>query len=61
MAGIIYPISMGWQGGGWLQLQAFLTLLAQLCPCLGCCCFAGVIVLGARERENFKIPVKPNH
>ena len=28
MAGIIYPISMGWQwGGGWLAALAFLTLL----------------------------------
>jgi Amt family ammonium transporter len=53
LAGLIYPIVMGWQwGGGWLaEHLVFLTLLDQLLFTAsgGAAALAGVIVLGARE------------
>ncbi len=52
MAGIIYPISMGWQwGGGWLSTLGFSDFAGSTLvhACGGAAALAGVIVLGARE------------
>ena len=52
MAGIIYPISMGWQwGGGWLSSGGFSDFAGSTLVhgCGGAAALAGVIVLGARE------------
>ena len=52
MAGIIYPISMGWQwGGGWLAVSGFSDFAGSTLvhACGGAAALAGVIVLGARE------------
>ena len=52
MAGIIYPISMGWQwGGGWLSAAGFSDFAGSTLvhACGGAAALAGVIVLGARE------------
>jgi len=51
MAGIIYPISMGWQwGGGWLSTVGFSDFAGSTLvhACGGAGALAGVIVLGAR-------------
>ena len=51
MAGIIYPISMGWQwGGGWLSTAGFSDFAGSTLvhACGGAGALAGVIVLGAR-------------
>ena len=52
MAGIIYPISMGWQwGGGWLATSGFSDFAGSTLvhACGGAAALAGVILLGARE------------
>jgi len=52
MAGLIYPISMGWQwGGGWLSVAGFSDFAGSTLvhACGGAAALAGVIVLGARE------------
>ena len=52
MAGLIYPISMGWQwGGGWLAVAGFSDFAGSTLvhACGGAAALAGVIVLGARE------------
>ena len=52
MAGIIYPISMGWQwGGGWLATSGFSDFAGSTLvhACGGAAALAGIIVLGARE------------
>ena len=52
MAGLIYPISMGWQwGGGWLATSGFSDFAGSTIvhACGGAAALAGVIVLGARE------------
>ncbi len=52
MAGLIYPISMGWQwGGGWLSTSGFSDFAGSTLvhACGGAAALAGVIVLGARE------------
>ena len=52
MAGIIYPISMGWQwGGGWLSTLGFSDFAGSTLvhACGGAAALAGIIVLGARE------------
>jgi len=52
MAGVIYPISMGWQwGGGWLASGGFSDFAGSTLVhgCGGAAALAGVIVLGARE------------
>ena len=52
MAGIIYPISMGWQwGGGWLASGGFSDFAGSTLVhgCGGAAALAGIIVLGARE------------
>jgi Amt family ammonium transporter len=52
MAGLIYPISMGWQwGGGWLSTAGFSDFAGSTLvhACGGAAALAGVIVLGARE------------
>ena len=52
MAGVIYPISMGWQwGGGWLATSGFSDFAGSTLvhACGGAAALAGVIVLGARE------------
>jgi len=52
MAGVIYPISMGWQwGGGWLASSGFSDFAGSTLvhACGGAAALAGVIVLGARE------------
>ncbi len=51
MAGIIYPISMGWQwGGGWLSTAGFSDFAGSTLvhACGGAAALAGVMVLGAR-------------
>ena len=52
MAGLIYPISMGWQwGGGWLSVAGFSDFAGSTLvhACGGAAALAGVIVLGARS------------
>ena len=52
MAGIIYPISMGWGwGGGWLSAAGFSDFAGSTLvhACGGAAALAGVIVLGARD------------
>ncbi len=52
MAGLIYPISMGWQwGGGWLSTAGFSDFAGSTLvhACGGAAALAGVLVLGARE------------
>ena len=52
MAGVIYPISMGWQwGGGWLSTSGFSDFAGSTLvhACGGAAALAGIIVLGARE------------
>ena len=52
MAGLIYPISMGWQwGGGWLSTSGFSDFAGSslVHACGGAAALAGIIVLGARE------------
>ena len=52
MAGLIYPISMGWQwGGGWLATSGFSDFAGSTLvhACGGAAALAGVIVLGPRE------------
>ena len=52
MAGIIYPISMGWQwGGGWLSASGFSDFAGSTLvhACGGAAALAGVIVLGPRS------------
>jgi Amt family ammonium transporter len=52
MAGVIYPISMGWQwGGGWLSAAGFSDFAGSTLvhACGGAAALAGVIVLGARS------------
>ena len=52
MAGLIYPISMGWQwGGGWLSTAGFSDFAGSTLvhACGGSAALAGIIVLGARE------------
>ena len=52
MAGVIYPISMGWPwGGGWLATSGFSDFAGSTLvhACGGAAALAGVIVLGARE------------
>jgi Amt family ammonium transporter len=52
MAGVIYPISMGWQwGGGWLATSGFSDFAGSTLvhACGGAAALAGIIVLGARE------------
>ncbi len=52
MAGIIYPVSMGWQwGGGWLASSGFSDFAGSTLvhACGGSAALAGVIILGARE------------
>ena len=52
LAGIIYPIVMGWQwGGGWLAELGFSDFAGSTLvhACGGSAALAGVIVLGARE------------
>ena len=52
MAGLIYPISMGWQwGGGWLSAAGFSDFAGSTLvhACGGAAALAGVIVIGARE------------
>ena len=52
MAGVIYPISMGWQwGGGWLATSGFSDFAGSTIvhACGGAAALAGIIVLGARE------------
>ena len=52
MAGLIYPISMGWQwGGGWLSAAGFSDFAGSTLvhACGGAAALAGIIVLGARE------------
>ena len=52
MAGLIYPISMGWQwGGGWLSTSGFSDFAGSTLvhACGGSAALAGVIILGARE------------
>ena len=52
MAGIIYPISMGWQwGGGWLSAAGFSDFAGSTLvhACGGAAALAGVIVLGPRS------------
>ena len=51
MAGLIYPISMGWQwGGGWLSTAGFSDFAGSTLvhACGGAAALAGVMVLGAR-------------
>ena len=51
LAGVIYPISMGWQwGGGWLATAGFSDFAGSTLvhACGGAAALAGVIVLGAR-------------
>ena len=51
MAGVIYPISMGWQwGGGWLNTAGFSDFAGSTLvhACGGAGALAGVMVLGAR-------------
>ena len=51
MAGLIYPISMGWQwGGGWLATSGFSDFAGSTLvhACGGAAALAGVMVLGAR-------------
>ena len=51
MAGVIYPISMGWQwGGGWLNTAGFSDFAGSTLvhACGGAAALAGVMVLGAR-------------
>ena len=51
MAGIIYPISMGWQwGGGWLSTAGFSDFAGSTLvhACGGAAALAGVMILGAR-------------
>ena len=51
MAGLIYPVSMGWQwGGGWLSTAGFSDFAGSTLvhACGGAAALAGVIVLGAR-------------
>ena len=57
MAGIIYPVSMGWQwGGGWLATSGFSDFAGSTLvhACGGAAALAGVIVLGAREGRLVK-------
>ena len=52
MAGVIYPISMGWQwGGGWLSAAGFSDFAGSTLvhACGGAAALAGVIVLGPRS------------
>ena len=52
MAGLIYPISMGWQwGGGWLATAGFSDFAGSTLvhACGGAAALAGVLVLGPRE------------
>ncbi len=52
MAGLIYPISMGWQwGGGWLSVSGFSDFAGSTLvhACGGAAALAGVIVLGPRN------------
>ncbi len=52
MAGIIYPVSMGWQwGGGWLSTSGFSDFAGSTLvhACGGSAALAGVIILGARD------------
>ncbi len=52
MAGVIYPISMGWQwGGGWLSTAGFSDFAGSTLvhACGGAAALAGVIVLGPRS------------
>ena len=52
MAGVIYPISMGWQwGGGWLAASGFSDFAGSTLvhACGGAAALAGIMVLGARE------------
>ena len=52
MAGVIYPISMGWQwGGGWLSSAGFSDFAGSTIvhACGGAAALAGVIVLGPRS------------
>ena len=52
MAGVIYPISMGWQwGGGWLSSAGFSDFAGSTLvhACGGAAALAGVIVLGPRS------------
>ena len=52
MAGLIYPISMGWQwGGGWLSTAGFSDFAGSTLvhACGGAAALAGVLVLGPRE------------
>ncbi len=52
MAGLIYPISMGWQwGGGWLSVAGFSDFAGSTLvhACGGAAALAGVIVLGPRS------------
>ena len=52
MAGLIYPISMGWQwGGGWLSVSGFSDFAGSTLvhACGGAAALAGIIVLGPRS------------
>ena len=52
MAGVIYPISMGWQwGGGWLSSAGFSDFAGSTLvhACGGAAALAGIIVLGPRS------------
>tara|TARA_B100000965_G_scaffold65834_1_gene51595 strand:- start:6852 stop:8141 length:1290 start_codon:yes stop_codon:yes gene_type:complete len=52
MAGVIYPISMGWQwGGGWLSTAGFSDFAGSTLvhACGGAAALAGIIVLGPRS------------
>ena len=52
MAGLIYPISMGWQwGGGWLSVAGFSDFAGSTLvhAAGGAAALAGAIVLGARS------------
>ena len=66
LAGIIYPISMGWQwGGGWLAVKGFSDFAGSTLvhSVGGSAALAGVILLGPRlgrfDKQGHTKPIKP--
>src|SRR5210317_663970 len=66
LAGIIYPIEMGWQwGGGWLASMGFSDFAGSTLvhSTGGAAALAGIIVLGARsgrfDSKGQALPIKP--
>jgi len=66
LAGIIYPISMGWQwGGGWLAVKGFSDFAGSTLvhSVGGSAALAGVILLGPRlgrfDKKGHTKPIKP--